>query len=56
MTVGELSHFQVFSVPRNGVLVLGADAPWPAHYDRRLAILVWSGRASCLYAALNAAF
>lgn len=58
MRVGELSYFRIFSMPRNAILVLAPGESWPARYDgmQEFAILAWSGRASCLQAALRAAF
>ena len=51
-----LAHYRVYSLPRNGVLILGPGAPFPAHVDQRTAILAWSGHASGPLAAMEAAF
>ena len=51
-----LAHYRVYSLPRNGVLILGPGAPFPAHVDQRTSILAWSGHASGPLAAMEAAF
>jgi hypothetical protein len=51
-----LAHYRVYSLPCNGVLILGPGAPFPAHVVERTAILAWSGHASSLLAAMEAAF
>jgi hypothetical protein len=55
-TFTDLYHFRVFSLPRNTVLVLGAEAGWPEHLEQDEAILAWAGHASDHVAALKAAF
>jgi hypothetical protein len=51
-----LAHYRVYSLPHNGVLILGPGAPFPAHVDQRTSILAWSGHASGPLAAMEAAF
>lgn len=49
------NHLDVYSLPRNTVIILGRHG-WLPHLERDGAILAWAGHASDHLAALKAAF
>lgn len=56
LAIWRFAHYSVYSLPGSRVLVLRGAQPWPAHLDNVTAVLAWSGRASCVLAAMEAAF